>query len=168
MSTPARLRLKAGAMGTGGLACRTTGLCPAFTLIECLVGLTLAGVLLSAAVPPVHRLTQSYALWGGMQLVESSLRWGRSHAITTNTALAFIVDDDGKRFYWADAQTGERLENTVRNLPGRIRISSSPRRPLRFYQRGNAVPAGTFVVQGETGVFRVIVNPAGRIRTQKD
>ncbi len=141
---------------------------PAFTLVECMVVLTLAGIVLSAAAPSVHRMTQSFALWGGTRLVETSLQWGRSHAISRNTALAFIVDSDGRRFYWTDSHSGERYEGTVRYLPGRIRISSSPRRPLRFYQRGNAVPAGTFVVEGETGSIRVIVSPAGRIRTQRD
>jgi prepilin-type N-terminal cleavage/methylation domain-containing protein len=139
-----------------------------FTLIECLVGLTLAGVLVSAAAPPVRKLTQSFALWGGIRMVETSLQWGRSHAIAANTGLALIVDSDGKRFYWTDAYTGDRYEGTVRYLPVGIRITSSPRRPLRFYQRGNAVPAGTFVVQGEAGSWRVIVSPSGRIRTQRD
>jgi prepilin-type N-terminal cleavage/methylation domain-containing protein len=139
-----------------------------FTLVECLVGLTLAGILVSAAAPPVRRLTHSFALWGGLRMVETSLRWGRSHAIAANTGLALIVDDDGRRFYWADAHTGERYDSTIRHLPPGIRIASSPRRPLRFYQRGNAVPAGTFVVQGEAGSWRVIVSPSGRIRTQRD
>ncbi len=140
----------------------------AFTLVECLVTLTLAGVVLTAAVPGVQRMTQSFALSGATRMVEMSLQWGRSHAISANTSLAFIVDSDGKRFYWADGHSGERFEGTVRYLPARVRIASSPRRPLRFYQKGNAVPAGTFVIQGDAGTSRVIVNPAGRIRTQKD
>ncbi len=139
-----------------------------FTLLECLVTLTVAGVVLSAAVPGVQRMTQAFALSGGTRMVETSLMWGRSHAISTNMSLAFIVDEGGSRFYWTDGRTGERFEGTVRYLPASVRITSSPRRPLRFYQRGNAVPAGTFVVQGEAGSFRVIVSPAGRIRRQKD
>jgi hypothetical protein len=112
-------------------------------------------------------MTQSISLWGGVRMVETSLWWGRNHAISGNMSLAFIVDRDGTRFYWTDARTGDRYEGTVRHLPGRIRITGSPRRPLRFYQRGNAVPAGTFVVEGEAGSIRVIVSPSGRIRTQR-
>ena len=140
----------------------------AFTLVECLVVLTLAGIVLTAAVPSVHRMSQSFALIGATRMVETSLQWGRSHAISANTSVAFIVDSDGKRFYWADGRSGERFDGTVRFLPGNVRIAGFPRRPLRFYQRGNAVPAGTFVIQGDAGSIRVIVSPAGRIRTQKD
>ncbi len=139
-----------------------------FTLVECLVTLTLAGVVLTAAVPGVQRVTQSFALMGATRMVEVSLQWGRSHAIAGNTSLAFIVDSDGKRFYWVDGRSGDQYEGTVRFLPAGVRIANSPRRPLRFYQKGNAVPAGTFVIQGDAGTFRVVVNPAGRIRTQKD
>ncbi len=139
-----------------------------FTLVECLVTLTLAGVVLTAAVPGVQRMTQSFALMGATRMVEVSLQWGRSHAIAGNTSLAFIVDTDGKSFCWVDGRSGERFEGTVRFLPARVQITSSPKRPLRFYQKGNAVPAGTFVIQGDAGTFRVVVNPAGRIRTQKD
>jgi len=101
-------------------------------------------------------------------MMEASLQWGRNYAISSNTSTALIVGSDGRRFYWTDARTGERYGASERHLPGQVRISSSPRRPLRFYQRGNAVPAGTFVIQGEGGSYRVIVSPAGRIRTQKD
>ena len=139
-----------------------------FTLVECLVTLTLAGVVLTAAVPGVQRMTQSFALMGATRMVEMSLQWGRSHAIAGNTSVTFVVDNDGKRFCWADGRSGDRFEGTVRFLPARVRITSSPRRPLRFYQKGNAVPAGTFVIQGDAGTFRVVVSPAGRIRTQKD
>jgi len=139
-----------------------------FTLVECLVGLTLAGILVSAAAPPVRKLAQSFALSGGIHMVESSLHWGRSHAITANTGLALIVDSDGRRFYWTDVYTGESYDGTIRYLPAGVRISSSPRRPLRFFQKGNAVPAGTLVVQGEAGSWRVIVSPSGRIRTERE
>ncbi len=128
--------------------------------------LTLTGIVLTAAVPGVHRMTQSFALIGAGRIVETSLQWGRSHSISANTSLAFMVDEDGKRIYWADSRSGDRFDGSVRHLPGSARITSSPKRPLRFYQKGNAVPAGTFVIQNDAGTFRVIVSPAGRIRTE--
>ncbi len=137
-------------------------------IVELMIVAACAAVTLALSVPNLPRLEQAWELWGGAHLVESSLQWGRMHAITANTSIMFRVDEDGRRFYWADPITGDPYTGTVRYLPGRVRIVGFPIRPLRFYQRGNAVPAGTFTLQGEAGVYRVIVNVAGRIRLQKD
>ena len=137
-------------------------------LAELAIVLACAGILLTSTVPSFNHLRHHWNLWGATHLLESSLQWGRFHAISGNTSMMLMVDNDGRRFYWADGYTGEQFEGTMRYLPGQVRITSSPRRALRFYQRGNAVPAGTFVVQGDTGAYRVIVNPAGRIRLEKN
>ncbi len=137
-------------------------------LIEVLIILSCAGVLLTAAVPNFNHLQQQWTLWGATHMLESSLHWGRAHAISANTSMLLTVEDDGRRFVWSDGYTGERLTNTVRHLPGRVRITAAPRRPLRFYQHGNAAPAGTYVLQGEAGSYRVVVSPGGRIRVQRD
>jgi Tfp pilus assembly protein FimT len=136
------------------------------TLAEVAVVILFAALLAGAAVPNLHGLVQRWSLWGGARLVETSLQWGRMHAVSINAALAFHVDPGGRRFYWSDPTSGETYESTVRILPGRVRMISWPASPLRFYQRGNAAPAGTYVLQGQTGTCRVIVNPAGRIRIQ--
>ena len=137
-------------------------------LAELAIVLACAGILLTSTVPSFNHLRHHWNLWGAAYLLESSLQWGRFHAISSNTSMSLMVDTDGRRFYWADGYTGEQFEGTMRHLPGQVRITSSPRRALRFYQRGNAVPAGTFVVQGETGTYRVVVSPAGRIRLEKN
>ncbi len=139
-----------------------------FTLVEALIVLACASILLTASVPNLNRLQQEWTLWGNAHMVESALRWGRSHAISANTSMMLVIDEDGRRFYWVDGYSGDRYEGTVRYLPGRVRIVGAPRLPLRFYQRGNAAPAGTFTLQGEGGVYRVIVSPAGRIRLQRN
>ena len=141
---------------------------PGVALAELVIVLACAGILLTSTVPSFNHLRHHWNLWGATHLLESSLQWGRFQAISANTSLMLMVDNDGRRFFWADGYTGEQFEGTMRYLPGQVRITSSPRRPLRFYQRGNAVPAGTFVVQGEGGSYRVVVNPGGRIRLEKN
>ncbi len=138
------------------------------TLIEVLIILSCAGVLLTVAVPNFNHLQQQWTLWGGAHLLESSLQWGRAHAVSANTSMMLTVEEGGRRFYWSDGYSGERLDGTIRDLPGHVRITSSPRRPLRFYQHGNAAPAGTYVVQSEAGSYHVVVSPGGRIRVQRD
>jgi prepilin-type N-terminal cleavage/methylation domain-containing protein len=138
-----------------------------FGLIELLVVLGLMGIMAGGAVPEMHHMQQEWALWGSTRLVESSLLWARTHAIAANDSLTFIVDQNGHRFYW-QAPDGNRFENTIRWLPSDISIIQSPRKPLRFFPHGNAVPAGTFVIHGEAGTYRVVVSALGRIRVQRD
>jgi Tfp pilus assembly protein FimT len=132
-------------------------------LIELLLVLGLMGVTAGAAVPGVHRIRQEWVLWGSAHLVESSLLWARAHAIAANDSLTFIIDQNGRRFYWL-APDGTRYENSVHYLPAGVSIIKSPLKPLRFFQHGNAVPAGTFVIQGEAGIYRVVVSVMGRVR----
>jgi Tfp pilus assembly protein FimT len=139
----------------------------AFTIVECVVVLACAGVLLGAAVPCLHHWRQEWTVWSEARVLENSLRWGRNHAVSSNNSLTFWVDQNGRRFYWTDNASNDRYDNTVHNLPAGVRIVGAPRRPLRFFQEGNAVPAGTYILQGEAGFYRVVVNSRGRIRVTR-
>lgn len=136
-------------------------------LVEIIVVLGLLGIMAGGAAPGIHRINQEWALWGSAHLLETSLLWARNHAIAANDSLILMIDQDGRRFYWLDPG-GTRYETSVRYFPAGVRVVQSPRRPLRFYQHGNAVPAGTFVIQGEAGTYRVVVSVAGRVRVQRD
>jgi len=137
-----------------------------YSLVELVIVIACACLLLALAVPNFERLRRQWSLWGAARLLEASLQWGRMHAISGNTSLKLAVDEDGRRFYWQDPQSGEPYANSIRYLPGRIRIVGCPRTPLRFHAKGNAAPAGTYILQGEAGLYRVVVNPAGRIRVE--
>jgi Tfp pilus assembly protein FimT len=139
-----------------------------FGLTELVVAVACMSLLVGVAVPNLHRLTQEWNLWGAAHLLESALQWGRMYAISANTSVVLQIDHGGARFYWADPRTRAAYESSIRNLPAGVRIVSSPRRPLRFFPRGNAAPAGTIVVRGKAGQYRVVVNPAGRIRVQRE
>jgi len=138
------------------------------SLPEVVIVLTCATILLAVAVPNISKLYQEWTLWGAARVLESSLRWGRAHAVTANSSIMLVVDEDGRLFYWADPESGDRFESTVRYLPGQVRIVGFPKRFLRFSPRGNAAPAGTYILQGAAGSYRVIVNIVGRIRIQRD
>jgi hypothetical protein len=115
----------------------------------------------------MHALSRDWSLRVGAELLESSLLWGRMHAISANTSMMLVVDSDGRRFFWADPASGDSYPGSVRAFPPGVRITASPRRPLRFYQHGNAAPAGTFVVAGERAEYRLVVSPGGRTRVQR-
>ena len=139
-----------------------------YSVLECLMVLSMIVILATIAIPNFYRLGQEWTLWGTARSIESSLQWGRMHAISSNTPVLFNVFDSGSRYCWVDATSGEKYANTVHILPQNIQIESAPRRPLRFYQYGNAVPAGTYVIRGEAGSYSVVVSPGGRIRIQKN
>jgi len=136
-------------------------------LVEIVVVLGLLAVMAASAVPGIHRINQEWALWASARMLEASLLWARNHAIAANDSLLLMIDQDGRCFYWQDPG-GARYESSVRYFPSGVRVVQSPRRPLRFYQHGNAVPAGTFVIQGNAGTYRVVVSVMGRVRVQRD
>lgn len=139
-----------------------------FTLAELLVVVAIAAIITTFAMLGFIRVQKEWSLWGSARLVETSLQWGRMHAITSNSPVLFEVDEDGQRFMWHDPATGEIFGTTARYVNSGTRIVSAPRTPLRFYPRGNAVPSGTYKVEGETGSYSIIVTPGGRIRFQKN
>jgi len=140
----------------------------AVSLLELIIVLACAAVLLALALPGAHHIHQEWTLLGAARLLETSLLWGRMHAISGNQPLLLTIEPDGRGYHWTDATTLEQFADSVRTLPGRTRIVRSPARPLRFYQHGNAAPAGSFVLRGAAGEYRVVVSPAGRIRLERN
>ncbi len=139
-----------------------------YSLTELLIVITCAAILLTAAVPNIAHLRQVWALWGSARVLEASLQWGRMHAIAANAPILFMVDEGRQEFCWEDPVTGEPYEDSVRSLLHGVRIVRHPSRPLRFYQHGNAAPAGTYVLENQAGSYSVVVTPGGRIRFQKN
>jgi type II secretory pathway pseudopilin PulG len=138
-----------------------------FALLELVFVSGLIAIMAAIALPGMKRINQEWTLWGGTRLLESSLLWARAHAITANDSLSLVVDSEGYRIYWQDS-AGTRYLGSIRTLPAGVRITQAPRRPLCFFPRGNAVPAGTYVVQGQAGSYRVIVSAMGRVRVMRN
>ena len=139
-----------------------------FTLQELLVVIAITAIIASFAAPGFVRIQKNWSLWGNARMVETSLQWGRMRAITSNSPVVFEIEEDGCRFMWRDSSTGDIFTTSARSMAGGSRIVSAPQTPLRFYPRGNAVPSGTYKVEGETGAYSIIVTPGGRIRFQKN
>jgi prepilin-type N-terminal cleavage/methylation domain-containing protein len=139
-----------------------------FTLQELLIATAIIAIIAAFAAPNFVRIQKGWALWGSARMVETSLQWGRMRAIASNSPVLFEVDEDGRRIIWRDPANGDIFAASERFMIGGSRIVSAPRTPLRFYPRGNAVPSGTYRIEGETGSYSVIVAPGGRIRFQKN
>ena len=130
--------------------------------------LACVALLLSAAIPNMAHMQKEWALWGSAQSVAASLHWGRMHAISSNAPLLFEISEDRKSYYWVDTESGVPFTTSVRYLPGGTRMAGFPSRSLRFYPHGNAVPAGTYTIESESGSYSVVASPGGRIRIQRN
>jgi Tfp pilus assembly protein FimT len=139
-----------------------------FSLVELIIVLACTVIMVTVAAPNISYIHKEWSLWESARSIENSLQWGRMAAIASNTSLLFEVGENGHRFGWIDPDSGNSFPDSVRFLAADIRIASSPRRSLRFYPRGNAAPAGTYVIEGNTGSYSVVVSPGGRIRFQKN
>jgi type II secretory pathway pseudopilin PulG len=139
-----------------------------YSLAELVIVIACAAILLTAAVPNMVRVQKEWALWGSARILETSLQWGRMHAISSNSPAIFVIDDASREFHWVDAASGDRYAGSVKHLPIGIRFIAIPGRSLRFYQHGNAAPAGTYTIAGEAGSYSVVVSPGGRIRLQRN
>jgi prepilin-type N-terminal cleavage/methylation domain-containing protein len=139
-----------------------------FSLAEMMIVIACTAILLAAAVPNMAHLQKEWVLWNSAKSVEVSLQWGRMQAIASNAPLLFEIDESRRKFYWVDPESGQLYANSIRQLSGAILITAFPRRPLRFYQHGNAAPAGTYTIEGEAGSYSVVVSPGGRIRFQRN
>jgi Tfp pilus assembly protein FimT len=139
-----------------------------YSLAELMIVITCSAILLAAAAPNVVQLQREWTLWGSARVLEAALQWGRMHAISSNSSLLFEVDVNQQKFFWADPESGDPYDGSVRYLSRGVHVISCPSRPLRFYQHGNAAPAGTYTLEGETGSYSVVVSPGGRIRIQRN
>lgn len=139
-----------------------------YSVLECLIVLCCAAVAVTLSVPGLYHLQQEWTLWGCARSVESSLRWGRARAVSSNTSVLFEISGNGDRYCWIDAESGQRYENTARRMPESVRIESHPARSLHFYPSGHAVPGGTYVIRSNAGSYSVVANPGGRIRINRN
>jgi Tfp pilus assembly protein FimT len=139
-----------------------------YSLIELVIVLACATIMIAIALPSFSQFQREWALWGNAHSVENALQWGRMHAIASNAPILFEVSENGSRYGWIDPESGASYSESFRFLTHGVRITSSPKRSLRFYPQGYAVPAGTYVIQADTGSYSVIVSPGGRIRFQKN
>ena len=139
-----------------------------YSLAELLIVLACASILLTAAVPNIASLQKIWVLWESARTLEASLQWGRMYAVAANAPVLFRIDSSRQKFYWVDPDSGAIFADSVRYLSGGVQVVSCPKRALRFYQHGNAAPAGTYTLKNDAGSYSVVVSPGGRIRVQRN
>ncbi len=133
-----------------------------WTALELLIVLLILGIMAGLGIARFHEMRAMLALQATAQVLVADLSSLRGRAISLNQPLSLRITEDGEG-YGAGPRTGTP-ERWVR-LPEGIRFTGAPSRPITFYSRANAVPAGSLVLTSSTaGSVRVVVAPFGRIR----
>ena len=94
------------------------------------------------------------------QIMVSDLNRARIRAISSNLPVSIIVRPD--RLAYAVQETGDAIEWRV--FPTGVQFATAPARPVVFYSRGGAAPAGSFTVANSSGRIRIVVSVSGRVR----
>ena len=145
---------------------RPPSTCPGFSLAETAVLTACIMLVLLASVPAVERLHKAWTLRAGTCLMESTLQWGRLHAISANVSLILEVDAEGKSTGWRDPETGNTYDTGVCHLPADVRIVSAPwlRMPWKTRKPRRLVSCRSEPGRPNPGGETLTVHPCTRAR----
>lgn len=136
-----------------------------FTLLECVAAASLLVLGAGLGLSWLGRTLDDWRLQGAAQALGADLTRARGAAVSTGAAHRILVHPAAES-YAVSVDGGPPRFWT--SLPHGVRIIGAPSRPLIFYSRGQAAPAGTYLLEGRAGRVRVIVAPMGRVRWEWD
>lgn len=132
-----------------------------FQLIELMIVVALAVLGVGFAGASIVRIASSHRLDFGVRTFVSELSSLRARAVTGNRPMSVQIDGTGTRYGFGSP--GD-LPRSWTQLPAGVRFRGQPLRPVTFYSRGSAVPAGSYLIENSAGTIKVIVAASGRIR----
>ncbi len=136
-----------------------------FSLIELMIALSVVVIAIAAGVQFARGVAGWQRLRSGADLFVSAAERARALAVSRNGSFEIRVHENRKAF--AVIAVGSLEPPLWRGLPRGVEFASLPRRPITFFSRGTAAPAGTFGLASESGRIDVIVAGSGRIRWEK-
>lgn len=125
-------------------------------LITCMILAVFAGV----GFTSMTAFRRAADLQASCEIMISDLNRARIRAISSNLPVSIIVRPD--RQAYAVVEAGDPVRWRV--FPSGVRLTSFPSRPVVFYSRGGATPAGSFTVANASGQLRIVVSAFGRVR----
>ncbi len=133
-----------------------------FQLLELLLVVALVGLLGSLAIGGLREARSRHRLHAGASAFLAFVTETRVQAMTFNSPLRVVFETNRYALIPADG-----LPSNWRRLPLGVTFLAGPSGPLTFFPRGNAAPAGSFIISSETGAFRIVVSPGGRVRMER-
>ncbi len=136
-----------------------------YSLFEVTLWCILAGGLSTIGLTAVEGIRDQQALHLAGESFLSTVSTARFEAMTKNLAVQIRVHASRSQFTMT---LGNDEPSLWINLPRGVTFSRIPSRPITFFSRGNAAPAGTFTLKNERGQIRVIVSLSGRVRWERE
>ena len=140
-----------------------------FSLLGQLITLTLAGILITIAVPGYVKVMSRHRLNGAARQVAGDLMWARMKAIQRNNRHRVFFLKDQKYRILDDADNDGAVDpgewTVTRTLQEDYRdvVMSSNNNPI-FSPRGTASSLATITLTNDAGTKRVSISIAGRVR----
>ena len=140
-----------------------------FTLLGQLITLTLAGIMLSIAVPGYLKVMPKHRLNGAVRQLTGDLMWARMKAIERNNRHRIFFINDHEYRILDDADNDGAVDpgewTITRDLRTDYRdvVMSSTNNPV-FSPRGTASSLATITLANAAGSKRISISIAGRVR----
>ena len=140
-----------------------------FSLLGQLITLTLAGIMLSIALPGYLKVIPRHRLNGAVRQLTGDLMWARMKAIQRNNRyrIFFLNDHEYRILDDADndgaADPGEWTLTRDLRTDYRDVVMSSTNNPV-FSPRGTASYLATITLANDAGSRRISISIAGRVR----
>lgn len=135
-----------------------------FSLLELLVVCALLAVAAAVGMGLWSSAAESYRLSRATAELRQALVEARAAAVLEQLPRQVVLDVPRNRF--SSAPLG-RAPLRWRSLPAGVRIARSPRRPIAFFSRGYAVPAGSITLESRLWTTRLVVSGSGRVRVER-
>ena len=140
-----------------------------FSLLGQLITLTLAGIMLSIAVPGYLKVMPRHRLNGAVRQLTGDLMWARMKAIERNNRHRIFFLNDYEYRILDDADNDGAVDPGEWTLTRDLRtdyrdvVMSSTNNPV-FSPRGTASSLATITLANAAGSKRISISIAGRVR----
>ena len=136
-----------------------------YNLFEVTLWCLLTGTLSTVSLSVVEGIRDQQGLHLAGESILSAVSAARFEAMTKNLAVQIRVHPNRDQFAVALQNDEPHL---WQSLPRGVSFSKVPSKPITFFSRGNAAPAGTFTLKNERGQIQVIVSLSGRVRWKRE
>lgn len=133
-----------------------------FTLLEVLIITALLLLLCAAGINYLNTCREYTLLRLSAQALSGELNRARAASIACGIPVEIRLGENRKTCSLRLRNTNTDFAESV--LPGSLEFSSSPAKPVTFYNSGTCAPSGSYVIRGEKASVKVVVSIMGRVR----